>query len=133
MRAVGDSLIQRTFDEDSGVILVFGGGFWSITDIERHYAALRDMIAGLRAQGRPVRLLSDVTQGQRQASWVEDYILEQMRQTFAPGDRIALLAGSTEDEAHLRDRGTSADVVPFTSRDAAMAWLQEPDGGADRD
>jgi hypothetical protein len=125
MRAMGGALIQRKFDEESGVILVFGGGVWSITDIERHYAALREMIGDLRAQGRPVRVLSDVTQGQRQALWVEDYILEQMGQTFLPGDRIALLAGSAADKAHLQDRATSAEVASFTAREAAMAWLLE--------
>jgi hypothetical protein len=131
MRAMGGALIQRTFEEETGVILVFGGGVWSITDIERHYAALREMIGEVRGRGLPVRVLSDVTQGQRQALWVEDYILEQMQQTFVAGDRIALLAGSAADKAHLQSRATRTEVRSFQARDAALAWLLAPGTEAD--
>jgi len=119
-------VIERKFDEATGIILVRGAGLYSFMDIEQHYVALRALIERVRSQGKPVRILSDVTHGVRQAGWVEDYILDQMTQMFEAGDRIAFLAANEPDRAHIQSIGGLL-VRSFTSRSAAEQWLAAPE------
>lgn len=73
-------------------------------DIEQHYVALRELIERVRSQGGPVRVLSDVTHGVRQAGWVEDYPRSET-QMFEAGGRIALLTANAPDrEGYSRTR-----------------------------
>ena len=116
-------MIHRDYDEMSGLIRVCGTGHWSFREIEEHYAALRAMIAGIRGAGRPVRLLSDVRQGARQAAWVEDYILDQMARTFGPGDRVAFVTDSDADREHLESLAATIELQCFVSSEQAEAWL----------
>jgi hypothetical protein len=116
-------LIEREFDDATGLILVRGTGQWSFKDVEDHYAMLREMIASVRAGGRPIRILSDVTQGIRQASWVEEYVVDHMSRALRQGDRIAFVVGSDEDRDHLRRLGAVVDLNCFISRKAAQHWL----------
>ncbi|MBA2935737.1 hypothetical protein HZF05_16770 [Sphingomonas sp. CGMCC 1.13654] len=122
-------MIEREFDEATGTISVRGTGLYSFMDVEQHYVALRELVARVRSSGRPVRVLSDVTHGVRQAGWVEDYILDQMTQTFEAGDRIAFLTANYPDRAHIQDIGGHL-VRSFTSRSAAEQWLAAPEDAA---
>jgi hypothetical protein len=115
-------VIEREFDEATGIISVRGAGLYSFMDIEQHYVALRELVAHVRSQGRPIRMLSDVTHGVRQAGWVEDYIIDQMTQIFEAADRIAFLTANEPDRAHIQDIGGHL-VRSFTSRSAAKQWL----------
>ena len=122
-------MIEREFDEGTGIISVRGSGLYSFMDIEQHYAALRALVERVRSSGRPIRVLSDVTHGVRQAAWVEDYILDQMTQIFRTGDRIAFLVANDSDKAHIQNVGGHL-VHSFTSRTAAEQWLAAPEDAA---
>jgi hypothetical protein len=117
-------MIERRFDADSGIIHVVGTGIWKRADVDTHYGAIRGIAAGLRAAGRPIRLLSDVTGAERQAPDIEAYIKLQMERTFAPGDRMALLVPDIQAQRHIRTLLGNAEVATFCSRDAAEAWLR---------
>jgi hypothetical protein len=123
-RRILSFMIERRLDEESGIIHVVGTGIWKRADIDAHYAWIREVAARLRAGGQPLRLLSDVTGGQRQAPEIEAYVKVQMARTFAPGDRVALLVADLQTQRYARTLLGDAEMATFCSRDAAMAWLR---------
>lgn len=126
-------MIEREFDEATGLVHVRGTGAWSFKDIEEHFTALRALIADVRAAARSIRVISDVSFGHRQAAWVEEYILDQMARTFRSGDRVAFIAASQADVDHLRSLATGVDVGCFTSGEAAEQWLRSDRSGLSQD
>lgn len=118
-------MIERTID-DGGVIQVVSVGEATRADIDIHYDALRDMIAALRAEGRPIRVLSDQTQATRLSETLNLYLKEQIERTYRPGDRLALLMRSEGDKMYARGVLGVQDYAVFESRIAAEIWLMEP-------
>lgn len=116
-------MIERVWDEESGIIYVSASGAWADTDVDEHYEALRGMIDGLRRAGRPIRVLSDITQAPRQGYSREEHILAQMRRTFRPGDRVAMVTAGADDKAYVRSIVTGVDVAVFASKLPAEMWL----------
>lgn len=116
-------MIQREWDEEAGIIYVSATGEWSEADIDLHYDALRVMIARLRREGRPIRVLSDIAHAPRQGYAREEHILGQMRRTFRSGDRMALVTASAGDKAYVRSIVGGIDVGVFASKLPAEMWL----------
>jgi len=116
-------MIEREWDEETGIIYVSGTGAWSEADVDAHYDALRAMIAGLRRAGRPVRVLSDIAQASRQGYAREEHILAHMRRTFQPGDRVALVTADATDKAYVRSIIGGLDLGVFASKLPAEMWL----------
>lgn len=116
-------MIERTFDPEVGIIYVTGSGTWDKAAVDRHYAVLRGMILALRAQGLPIRVLSDVSTAQRQDPELERHILSHIERTFEGGDRFAVLAADMADKAHIRGLFGAADFGVFASRIPAEQWL----------
>jgi hypothetical protein len=119
-------MIQRSVDPEDGIIMVVSIGEATRADIDEHYDALRRMIAELRAEGRPVRVLSDQTR----ADWLSDelnqHIRSQIERTYLPGDRLALLLASPDRKLAVREVLGVTDYAVFDSRLAAEIWLMEP-------
>jgi hypothetical protein len=109
-------VIERTFDHEVGIIYVTGSGTCGKSAVDRHYAALRGMIVALRAQGLPIRVLSDVSTPQRQDPELERHILSHTERTFEAGDRIVVLAADIADKGHIRGLFGAADFGAFASR-----------------
>jgi hypothetical protein len=126
-------MVEREWDEDTGILYVTGTGTWSDAEIDAHYEALRAMIADLRREGRPVRVLSDVSRAQRQGYAREERILAHMRRTFQPGDRFALVTADAADKAYVRSILGGLDVGVFASRLPAEMWLLLDEVEAGRD
>jgi hypothetical protein len=122
-------VIKREWDDETGIIIVSASGLWTKADVEMHYEALRRMIEPLRAAGRPVRVLSDVTKAERQNPIVESHTLGEIMRTFQHGDRLAILTANPEDKAYARTIIGSAEAATFTSRMAAEMWLLIEEGG----
>ena len=116
-------MIERRWDPDAEIIFVTATGAWTIATVEEHYAALRVMIDDLRRQDKAVRILSDVTNAERQNDAIEANILDQMARTFRPGDRVAILTGGAEDQQYVRSKINGVDVAVFSSRLPAEMWL----------
>jgi hypothetical protein len=116
-------MIEREWDEETGIIYVSGSGEWSEADIDAHYEALRGMIARLSGEDRPVRVLSDIARAPRQGYSREVHILGQMRRTFRPGDRMALVTAGAEDKAYVRSIVAGLNVAVFASKLPAEMWL----------
>jgi hypothetical protein len=116
-------MIDRSVDDETGIILVRAEGLWSRAAVDTHYNALRAMIGAIRAAGRPVRILSDVTAAPRQPGQIETHIKWQMERTFRAGDRVAILAGTAADKATLLQQKAMPAIGIFQSRIAAEIWL----------
>jgi hypothetical protein len=116
-------VIDRIFDPEVGIIYVTASGIWDEAAIDAHYAALNRMIGDLRAQSRPIRILSDVTTAQRQTPAVERHIMGHIERTFRPGDRFAVLTADMADRGHVRKLLGAADFGVFASRIPAEQWL----------
>jgi hypothetical protein len=120
-------MIERNFDDQTGIIVVRAIGIWSREAVDAHYNALRSMIGGMRGQGRPIRLLSDVSGATRQSRQIETHIKWQMERTFRPGDRIAILAADEKVKATLLELVDLPPIAVFHSRIAAESWLLADD------
>jgi hypothetical protein len=120
-------MIDYDLSDPDGIIVVTGTGLWTIDEVTAHYGRLRAIIAERRSAGMPIRVLSDVRQGQRQSPEIEAAILQLITETYLPGDRIAILTGSEVDKAHVRSVLGQADVAAFQSRLPAEMWLMTDD------
>jgi hypothetical protein len=116
-------MIKRMFDDDTGIIYVTGKGAWTRAAVDHHYDELRTMIEALRAEGRPIRVLSDVTGAQRQDRMLEEHIKDQIARTFQSGDRFAIQTYDAADKAYVRMIVGRGDVAVFASRLPAEMWL----------
>jgi hypothetical protein len=83
-------MIERNLDDRDGIIVVKASGVWTRLEVDQHYAELRVIIDRYRANGQPVRVLSDITKAERQSPAIETHIKAQMGATYRQGDRIAL-------------------------------------------
>jgi hypothetical protein len=122
-------MIDREWDEDGGIITVTASGVWTKADVEEHYRALRRMIDAVREAGRPIRVLSDITQASRQSPIVEAHTLGEIDRTYQRGDRVAFLTANAEDKAYTKMILGKADAAIFSSRMAAEMWLSIEDEG----
>lgn len=118
-------MITRIIDAD-GVIQVVSVGKATRSEIDDHYRNLRDIIATLRAEGKPVRVLSDQTRAVRLSDDTNLYLKEQIERTYQPGDRLALLMPSQQDKLYARSVLGVTTYAVFESRIAAEIWLAEP-------
>jgi hypothetical protein len=120
-------MIACELDDPDGIIFVHATGVWSIADVERHYMHLGLILSDRRRNGLPIRILSDVTEAQRQAREVEARILDLMEQTYLPTDRVAILVGSVADKMYVRARLGKAIVGVFSTQLPAEMWLMSDD------
>ena len=118
-------MIRLSVDEQSGIILVVSIGEASRAEIDRHYDRLRDVIAGQRKAGRPVRVLSDQRQATRLRHELNLHLKKQIDRTAQDGDRWALLMRDPEDQEYARTILGIARYAVFTSEIAAQIWLTE--------
>lgn len=120
-------MIACELDDPDGIIFVHATGLWSIADVDRHYTHLGLIIADRRRNGLPIRILSDVTEAQRQARETEARILEHMERTYQATDRVAILVNSIADKMYVRARLGKAIVGVFSSQLPAEMWLMTDD------
>ncbi|WP_311267150.1 hypothetical protein [Sphingobium sp. WCS2017Hpa-17] len=120
-------MIACELDDPDGIIFVHATGLWSIADVDRHYTHLGLIIADRRRNGLPIRILSDVTEAQRQARETEARILEHMERTYLPTDRVAILVADVADKMYVRARLGKAIVGVFSSQLPAEMWLMTDD------
>jgi len=120
-------MIACELDDPDGIIFVHATGLWSIADVDRHYTHLGLIIADRRRNDLPIRILSDVTEAQRQARETEARILEHMERTYQPTDRVAILVADVADKMYVRARLGKAIVGVYSSQLPAEMWLMSDD------
>ena len=120
-------MITRKVDEPDGIIIVQSLGSADMEDLDNHYASLRALIAEMREAKRPIRVLSDQRQATRLGHELNLHIKAQIERTYKPGDRVALLMKTEEDQRYAREILGVVDWAVFNSRHAAEIWLVQID------
>ncbi|WP_420144208.1 hypothetical protein [Sphingobium sp.] len=116
-------MIACELDDPDGIIFVHATGRWSIDDVDRHYTHLTLVMEDRRRNGLPIRVLSDVTQAERQSAEVEARIVAHVSGAHRPTDRIAILVADIADKIYLRSRLGDAIIGVFSSQLPAEMWL----------
>lgn len=120
-------MIACNLDDPDGIVFVHATGVWSLAEVDRHYGQLRLILDDRRRAGFPIRILSDVTQAERQAPDIEARILWHMEQTYSPTDRVAILVAGLADKLYVRARLGQAIVAVFSTQLPAEMWLMSND------
>jgi hypothetical protein len=116
-------MITRDVDEVDGIIFVVATGFWTRSDVDTHYDRLRDLIAVQRNAGRTIRVLIDIRDAPHQPVELEDHALAQMRRTYQPNDRVAILTAHPGVQAYVQARLGDLNIMVFASALPAEMWL----------
>lgn len=119
-------MIERSIDPVDNIIHVVSIGAATRADIDAHYAAMRGLIATMRAEEKPIRVLSDQTNATRLPEELNQHIKALMESLYQPGDRVALLMATNDDKMYVRSVLGTAEYAAFDSRIAAEMWLMEP-------
>lgn len=116
-----------SFDEQTGLILVRIEGFQHNTDVTAYMTDLTRMVGQVRARGRRVRVLADVS-----LAVVRSPLTATQQKTFNDvlyrvSDRVALVV--TSPLLHLQIKRTSACSIQrsFADYQEAESWLLEAD------
>lgn len=120
-------MIACELDDPDGIIFVHATGVWTIADVDRHYNHLTLILDDRRRKGLPIRILSDVTEAERQTPDIEARILWHMDRTYRPTDRVAILVANVADKLYVRARLGKAIVAAFSSQLPAEMWLMSDD------
>ncbi|MDO6416471.1 hypothetical protein Q4F19_18960 [Sphingomonas sp. BIUV-7] len=126
--------IEYRNDGAAGIVRIKGSGLWSVAMIEEHFGELKAMLSALREQGKAVRVLVDMSGAAVQPPEVAAVIRTATQDIYEPGDRIAMIVGSTLAKMQMR-RLVDNDVMKlFVSAQASENWLRayEPVDRAER-
>lgn len=116
-------MIERAFDNATGIIRVKVSGPWDASEIDRHYTQLRALIETVRARSIPIRILVDIRDAPPRPPSVEAQIARHNPSTYRPGDRVAILTGDLEDKEHVRTFLDGAGKWAWQNELAAEQWL----------
>lgn len=120
-------MITRAIDEPDGIIIVRSVGAATWQDLDSHYTLMRALIAQMRLAQRPIRVLSDQRMATRLPLDLNLHIKHQIERTYEPGDRLALLMRTEEDQRYAREILGVMNWAVFHSRHAAEIWLMQAD------
>ncbi|WP_445191864.1 hypothetical protein ACT009_15005 [Sphingomonas sp. Tas61C01] len=114
-------------DDGEGIIRTVGSGRWSLDDVDTHFKKLSVRIAALRESGRPIRLLSDVTNAEIQWPVIEARIIDVSTRLYRSGDRTALVVKNNLLKGYVRPLILKRETALFCSLAAAETWLSAHD------
>jgi hypothetical protein len=106
-----------------GIIAVWGWGSWTPDYTDAHFAELGRHIAEVRAAGLPVRVMVNLQKTGEQSHATIDRIRAGADAIYRPGDRIALIVGSSQMKAQMSRLLDRTKLNFFISETAAKLWL----------
>jgi hypothetical protein len=113
---------QNVDSNDKDFIVVTAAANWTRPELDDHFTQLQRAIQRFRAAGKPVRVLSDLTEAVPPSADIAKRIRRGNESTFREGDRVAVLTGNHTDKMLLRSMAGPMFAV-FSSRIAAEIWL----------
>jgi hypothetical protein len=110
-------------DEEAGVILVYGAGFWTLESLNSHFDALRLVVDRRRASGDKIKVLVDLREASVQNSDVTAAISLRTSEIYAVEDRVAIVVSSSLAKLQMRRSVHRVQHEFFISQQAAKTWL----------
>jgi hypothetical protein len=124
---VGDGspgLYNLCYERETGIIRTSVQGFWSVVDTDDYFERLAAYIDAGRRRTGSVRVLVDRRSSPVQSSEVGLRMQKANEDLYRPGDRLAIVVGSSLLKIQLgrlfRHEGSKA----FSSYDEAVSWLK---------
>lgn len=110
-------------DQASGLVRVTGRGFWSALHADHHFSKLDAILRGIRMAGLRVRVLVDLREAAVQPAETAERIGRATQEIYQPGDRVAIVVGSSLAKMQMRRAARIANHDFFVSPSAAEMWL----------
>jgi hypothetical protein len=115
-------------DEPKGVVRMMVAGFFDRQTLVRHFADNAKFVTRWRAAGRPIRVLIDALNLQPHTPENQALVVQSFGQIYSPGDRVAIMVGSSLVKMQMRRTHTYGDIIDFfMSETAALKWLAAHD------
>lgn len=109
-------------DGVTGLVTLRIKGALDAADSERMAEAFSTILAEIRKRGSVLRMLWDNREGTIFSAGPLEKVTAQLRDTYQPGDRTAILVSSSLMKAEARTRTNERHAI-FLSETAAMTWL----------
>lgn len=109
-------------DGASGLITLRIKGSIDVAESEQLAQGFSTILAEARKRPHPLRILWDNREGTIFSSGPLEKVTSQLRDTYQPGDRTAILVSSSLMKAEARARTNERHAI-FLSETAAMTWL----------
>jgi hypothetical protein len=116
-------LYDIELDPQGCLIMVRTRGFWSVEDVDAYFGVLNELVSASRARFGRVKLLADVTEAPIQSPEVAGRFAMGNAIFREPGDKMALITGSSLQKMQIRRALTSDRTQVFVSRSAALMWI----------
>jgi hypothetical protein len=110
-------------DQAAGLVRVTGRGFWSPLHADHHFSRLDGVLRGIRMAGLRVRVLVDLREAAVQPAETIERISRATQEVYQPGDRVAIVVGSSLAKMQMRRIVRAANHDFFVSPSAAEMWL----------
>jgi hypothetical protein len=124
----GRATFRSGIDNDTGTILMAGGGIWVPADVQRYFDRQQTIIEQARRRFGTVKVLMDIRE------WVVENPSSVLQfqgfntELFRPDDRLAAVVRSSADKQNSRDAIAVGVREAFVSPNAAETWLHAYSG-----
>jgi hypothetical protein len=118
-----------TEDDRLGIIRVAVSGFFDKQDLEKHFAAKRQIVDRWRAHGRDICMLIDAVGLKPHSPENQRFAEEAVARLYRSSDRVAMLLESSLVKMQMRRSLSHGDIANFfLSENAAITWLTAHSG-----
>lgn len=122
-KIAGHPLYDIELDPQGGLIVVRTRGFWSVKEVDAYFDVLRELVSAARVRFGRAKLVADVTEAPIQSPEVAERFAAGNAIFRNPGDKLALITGSSLQKMQIRRALTSDRTQVFVSQAAALMWI----------
>ncbi len=112
------------FPTNTGVIHVVGKGFWTPSVMTTHFEQLQTSVSAFRQTKRAVKMIVDLRGSLVQSPETIERMKGGAASVTEPGDRMAILVGSSLAKMQMRRTIGDAQHEFFVSPEAAAKWVE---------
>lgn len=116
-------LYEIELDMDGRMIRIVTRGLWTTDEVDRYFALIQYLVSLSRNRFGRARVMVDGREAGVQSAEVASRFLSGNRIFSQPGDKLALIAGSSLQKMQVRRMLVSPQTEAFVSPAAAITWL----------
>jgi len=109
-------------DHRTGIVRITTEGFWDVAAVDGLMEALRPIIGGIKASGRPLLMVNDARKFAVQSPEVRERFAQMGKMLGVRPDRLAIISTSTLFRLQ-GERTDRVDARYFATPEEADAWL----------